>query len=110
MQKIMMQPKGEDSDLDFSEDVKIPFKIEKCKSRKSQLSLKSQQKKRSTTLTQEQKAELARLDLENMRPDKTRRRKTKQEVEYLESEYLKDPDWSYELKCRIALRLRMSAT
>lgn len=45
-----------------------------------------------------------------MRPDRTRRRKTKAETKVLEEEYLKHNDWTFEQKCRIALRLRMSAT
>ena len=79
-------------------------------SSKSKLSSKSSSKKKTTTLTHEEKAELARLDLENMRPDRTRRRKTKNEIEMLEAEYIKNPNWSFEMKCRIALRLKMSAT
>lgn len=45
-----------------------------------------------------------------MRPDRTRRRKTRAETEFLEAEYEKNPAWSFEQKCRIALRLKMSAT
>jgi hypothetical protein len=40
-----------------------------------------------------------------MRPDRTRRRKTKHEIDQLEIEYIKNPNWNFEMKCRIALRL-----
>jgi len=63
-----------------------------------------------TSLTAAEKAELAKLDVENMRPDRTRRRKTKAETRMLEEEYTKSKDWTFEQKCRIALRLKMSAT
>ena len=66
--------------------------------------------KNKTSLTAQEKAELAKLDVENMRPDRTRRRKTKGETKVLEEEYAKCKDWTFELKCRIALKLRMSAT
>lgn len=42
-----------------------------------------------TSLTAQEKAELAKLDVENMRPDRTRRRKTKAETRVLEEEYQK---------------------
>jgi hypothetical protein len=61
-------------------------------------------------LTAQEKAELAKLDVENMRPDRSRRRKTKSETKVLEEEYAKCKEWTFELKCRIALKLRMSAT
>ena len=63
-----------------------------------------------TSLTAAEKAELAKLDVENMRPDRTRRRKTKAETRVLEEEFQKSHEWTFEQKCRIALRLRMSAT
>ena len=63
-----------------------------------------------TSLTAAEKAELAKLDVENMRPDRTRRRKTKAETRVLEEEYQKHKEWTFEQKCRIALKLKMSAT
>ena len=57
-----------------------------------------------------EKAQLAALDVENMRPDRTRRRKTKAETRLLEEEFLRNQDWTFEQKCRIALKMKMSAT
>jgi hypothetical protein len=40
-----------------------------------------------TSLTAVEKATLAKLDVDNMRPDRTRRRKTKAETRMLEEEF-----------------------
>ena len=90
---------------------KVNLKPSQAASKKSQVSNKSNiSRRKATTLSAEEKLELQRLDQANMRPDRTRRRKTKREVEELEKEYLKNPNWTFEMKCKIALRLKMSAT